>query len=52
MELVDCIRTMRYLMGNTSNKNFVGVELPPTVGATTDVELLQVVRNHVWGTVT
>lgn len=49
MELVDCIKQMRYVMGNTTERSFVGVELEPTASAVTDQEILQVVRNNVWG---
>eukprot|EP00026_Physarum_polycephalum_P003850 Phypoly_transcript_03866.p1 GENE.Phypoly_transcript_03866~~Phypoly_transcript_03866.p1 ORF type:complete len:727 (+),score=102.27 Phypoly_transcript_03866:97-2277(+) len=48
-ELVDCVKTMRYLMGNTTNRNFVGQESEPSASAKTDVEIEQFIRNSMWG---
>jgi len=47
-ELVNCIKTMRAIM-NKTDPNFSGVELEPSASAKTDEQLLQVVRNNVWG---
>jgi len=48
-EMVHCIKTVREIMRNTDDKQYVGEELSPSVDALTDQQLTQFVRNHVWG---
>eukprot|EP00026_Physarum_polycephalum_P003440 Phypoly_transcript_03451.p1 GENE.Phypoly_transcript_03451~~Phypoly_transcript_03451.p1 ORF type:complete len:619 (+),score=90.34 Phypoly_transcript_03451:557-2413(+) len=48
-ELVNCVKTLRWVMGNTTDKTFVGVESEPSASAQTDTEIAQFIRNSLWG---